>query len=215
MTPFMATAHLSTPPALDWPLMLDAVLFACLGMRQGAQHPSGWVSPPDASLLPLARVGDPDGLWWYACSQITPVGPEQRDFRNRVPPVAEYARWTTNGSVNVASGPDKRMRVPLYYRPGMTRLTWFGIGDVDEVGSLLRHASGVGRLRSHGWGQIYRWEVTSQAEALDFSSPSIRHVPAREAMPSTNRFITRRRLPLLPPYWSRVDAVECLQEVRC
>lgn len=209
------TAHLATPPALTWPLMLDALLLAGMGAKMGAAHPSGWVGEEEvlAAPLPLARV-EGGGAWWYACSQITPAGAQSLDFTNRVPMVEEAARLTTAGSLNVAAGPDKRLRTPIYYRPEMLRLTWTCIGDAAGVAELLQHVHGVGKMRTHGRGWVQRWEVTRGGPGLDaYRLPATRHVPASLDLVPTEGIVTRRHLPLRPPYWMRRDAVECWQEV--
>lgn len=216
-TGLIVTAHLETPPALTWPLMLDAVLLGGLGALRGAEHPSGWADPAEViqEPLPLALV-ERGGDWWYACSQITPAGAQSQDFTNRVPMVEEAARLTAHGSLNVAAGPDKRLRTPVYYRSGMLRLTWHCVtDDAHRVAVLLQHVHAIGKMRTHGRGSIRRWEVARTIDVdLDaYAHPGTRHVPAHLPYRSTDGLVTRRHLPLRPPYWMRRDAIECWQEV--
>ena len=209
------TAHLSTPPALTWPLMLDAILLAGMGAKLGAAHPSGWAAFDDilAESLPLARV-EGAGHWWYACSQITPHGTQTLDYTNRVPMVEQAARLTDARSLNVAARPDKRLRTPVYYRPGMLELTWTCVGDAGRVADLLQYVPGIGKMRTHGRGWVQRCAVTRGGPSIDtYSRPGTRHVPAALDMVPSEGITTRRHLPLRPPYWMRRDAIECWQEV--
>lgn len=216
MIPLTVRAHLSTPAALEWPLMLDALLLGGLGAEMGAADESGWAdgTEVEAQPLPLARV-EADGLWWYACSQITPEGPQAKDYVNRVPLVEEYARLTDRGSVNVASGPDKRMRRPIYYRPGMCDLTWTAVGDLQRVAELLARVSSIGKLRGHGWGWVRAWSVAPGGPDLAAyrHRVDLRHLPADGAHPRCEGRVTRRGLVLRPPYWRRVGQVDCWQQV--
>lgn len=218
-TPFTVLAHLASPPVLAHPLMLDALLLAGLGAEMGAAHPSGWAEEAQVleAVLPLAQVRHPSGLWWYAASQITPHGKEQRDHLNRVPPIRVGARWTSARSLNVASGPDKRMRKPFFYRPGMLRLEWTGVGDRGRVASLLSRVPGVGSQVAHGHGWVRRWEISEGGPDLEAyrDDVAMRHLPEQVSVDMMGGgHISRRAVPLRPPYWLRRKAVSCWQQVR-
>ena len=213
MRSLTVTAHLATPPAISWPIMLDALLLGGLGARLGAAHPSGWVDVDLSTPLPLARV-EVGEEWWYACSQITPRALQAKSYTNRVPMVEEAARLTSAGSLNVAAGPDKRLRTPYYYRPGMLTLTWTCIGDAEEIGALLSHVTSIGKNRTHGCGWVQRWEIVEGGPDLAaYHSPTVRHVPSTLPLDVGGTSITRRFVPLRPPYWMRRDGVDCWQEV--
>lgn len=215
MTPLTITAHLLTPPVCDRPLLLDSMLYAGLGARRGAEHPSGRADAEAVFLepLPLARV-EAAGRWWWAASQVTPWGPEAPFHLNRAPDYDSNARWTSARSLNHASGPDKRLRVPYYYRPAMMRLTWTAVGDAVEVGRLLAELPGVGRLVGHGWGRIQRWEITREGPGLEaYRDARTRHVPVELEAPK-GVTVSVRTLPLRPPYYRRREGVACWQVVR-
>lgn len=213
MTPLTVRAHLDTPPVLDRPLYLDALLQAGLGEAMGRGREDGWEDPEvvQGAPLPLARVETPHG-WWWAASHVLPAGPEQQGHLNRVPLVEEYARWTDARSVSHGSGPDKRLRVPFYYRPGMLLLEWTCVGDLRQVARVLAHVPGVGRLRGHGHGWVRRWEVVPGGPSLeDYGHDlALRHLPA-EMRVTLPRAVMRRHMPLRPPYYQRRDAVPCWQ----
>lgn len=213
--PFTVVAELSTPPIVDRSLLLDGMLLGALGERMGAQRVDGWAAAEDvyALPLPLARVESPHG-WWWAASAAQPYGPEQQSHLNRVPLIEEYERWTTARSVTHGSGPDKRLRVPFYYRAGMFRLTWTGVGARSEVESLLALVPAVGRMRGHGHGWVRRWTVTEGGPPLEAYGRDVglRHLPAETRLPSCVGGVTRRQIPLRPPYHRRADGVPCWQQ---
>lgn len=213
MTPLTVTAHLGSPASFDRPLMFDTILYAGLGRMRGAEHPSGRSDDVWGEDIPLARVETEHG-WWWAASQVTPEGDERQYHLNRAPDYEGNARWTNRGSLNHASGPDKRLRIPYYYRPGMLALTWTAFGDADAVGRLLAHVGGVGRQRTHGWGWVRRWEITREGPGLDaYRSAAVRHVPTAFE-PPVGLDLQARRMPLRPPYYRRREGVPCWQRVR-
>lgn len=214
MTPLTITAHLTTPPVCDRPLILDSILYAGLGALRGSQHPSGRADADAvfAEDLPLARVETPHG-WWWAASQATPWGSERVFHLNRAPDYDGVARWTNARSMNHASGPDKRLRIPSYYRPQMMEITWTAFGDAEQVGWLLAWVSGVGRLVSHGWGLVLRWSIRREGPGLEaYRDGSTRHVPVQLPRPEVAR-VTTRSIPLRPPYYRRREGVPCWQVV--
>lgn len=214
MTPLTVTAHLSTPPVVDRPLYLDALLYAGVGETMGAEREDGWAAEEDVldQLLPLARVETAYG-WWWAASAVVPLGPERGGHLNRVPLVEEAGRWTTARTLNQAAGPDKRLRRPYYYRPGMTVLTWTCVGDPGAVAALLERVSGVGALRGHGHGWVRRWTVSVGGPPVGAyaSDLALRHLPVEVRPVGLPSQVVRRQVPLRPPYHRRRDAVTCLQ----
>lgn len=214
MTPLTVTAHLMSPPIVTGPLYLDGMLLAAIGARMGAAHPSGWADEALvlAEPLPLARVETAHG-WWWAASAVVPFGPEARGDLNRVPLVEEAGRWMAARTVNQQSGPDKRLRMPYYYRPGMLRLTWTCVGDPAEVKTLLGRVSGVGRVTGHGHGWVARWTVELGGPALAEYARDLRlrHLPATTPPPPAGLAWRQHQIPLRPPYHARRNAVRCRQ----
>lgn len=209
--PLTVTARLMTPPACDRALFLDALLYAAVGETLGREAPGGWADVPEDPALPLARVETPAG-WWWAASAVTPWGPEAQAHTNRVPALEAYDRWTSARSVNVAAGPDKRLRVPHYYRPAMTTLRWTCVGDYAGVRALLPLVLGVGRLRGHGYGWVAEWRVERGGPSADAYATDLglRHIPAALDVRLPAR-ASRRQIPLRPPYHDRARSVPCWQ----
>lgn len=213
MTPLRVTAILASPAILREPPLLDGLLLAGEATRVASERPLP-MEEADALPLPLARV-EVGGQWWWAASQVPLSGPEALAHASRRPGIDLHERLTTKGSLNVVSGPDKMLRVPLYYRPGMLRLSWTCIGDASGVARSLSRITGVGHRRTHGWGWVRHWEVVPDLDGPvleDYATDlSLRHLPVDlvDGLPSGRTM--RRRLPLTPPYWHAARAVDCWQ----
>jgi CRISPR type IV-associated protein Csf3 len=212
--PLTITAHLGAPVVPGGALYFDGLLLYAVGCRIAAGSALGLLEEAEvlAAPLPLARVETPHG-WWWAASAAPPAGREQVANAHRRPMVAAAELWTSASSIGIASGPDKALRVPLYYRPEWPRVTWTCVGDPVEVTDLLRWVSGLGRRTAHGWGWVTRWDVVKGGPPLeDYASRvDLRHVPcaAVEGLPAGR--VLSRDLPLRPPYWSRDGRVRCWQ----
>jgi hypothetical protein len=212
--PLTVIAHLGSPAILPGPLALDAPLYAGVGRRAGALEPSGWADFAAAfdEPLPLARVETPAG-WWWAVSAAVPVGPEALAHAHRRPCLEAAARWTSARSVNVAAGPDKALRLPLYYRPGQLALTWTCVGEAAGLLDLLCRVGGVGGRTSHGWGWVDRWTIAEGGPPLaDYATDlRLRHLPAATRPQLPEGHAVSRLLPLRSPYYDRSAAVPCWQ----
>lgn len=212
--PLTVTAELLSAPILDRPVYLDGLLLAGLGELLGSGRADGWEDPERICSfdLPLDRVTTPYG-WWWAASGVIPHGCQQVGHLNRVPLVEEAGRWTRQKSINQASGPDKRLRRPYYYRPEMLSLTWTCVGHPSGIAELLARVPAVGQVRGHGHGWIGRWRVERGGPALEAYGRDIRlrHLPAEMPFDRSVGAVTRRQLPLRPPYHRRAQAVPCWQ----
>lgn len=238
MIAFTITAHLAQAPVVNNPPMLDALLYVglhrILQQLQPAAYPTPAADPRVFALpLPLARV-ERDGLWWWASSQATPTGPEAVRHEHRRPPVEAYATYQAGdriGKVDIAAGPDKGLRVPVYTRPAWLAPTWTCVvdpGQSAEVAALLgvTHNAphdllqwllscvpGIGPRGGAGHGMIDRWEVRKGGPRLEQYAVDValRHLPASLdlALPAAGR-VVRTELPLRPPYYGN-ERVACLQ----
>lgn len=216
MIPLTITAHLRTPPVLAGPMLLDGLLYAGLGAELGASAPGGWAAREDvdaaAQDLPLARV-EVGGAWWWAASQATLHGEEQRAHLHRRVSYEMLEDWTSARSVTISAGPDKLLRRPVYIRTEMRRLTWTCVGDPSRVSQLLARVPSVGKYGTHGHGWIERWSVRRGGPRLDAYARDLRlrHLPVEVLAEVPRGRLSRRRLPLTPPYWERRRSVDVLQ----
>lgn len=214
--PLTVTATLATPPIADRPIFFDGLLLAGLGEEMGVAQDT-WVAAAEVVAAfeaadVLARVETSAG-WWWAASAALPRGPESIGHLNRVPLVEEAGRWTQQRSLNQAAGPDKRLRVPYFARPGWLSITWTCVGDARRVALLLERISGVGRIRGHGHGWVTRWDVVRGGPPLAAyrTDLRLRHLPVALEPTLPPGRVMRRSIPLRPPYYARAEAVPVWQ----
>lgn len=213
--PITVEAFLVNPAVWTWPIYLDGLLFHAVGSILGLYAPSGWSGLEDveaaAEHLPFARIETEHG-WWWAASQVAPTGPESTDYAHRRPMFDEALRWGCTGSIQHKTYPDKAIRRPKYLRSSMLRLTWYAVGDMLEVGRLLTRVPSVGSYATHGHGWVRRWAVRRGGPSLQEYTfdLKLRHLPVTlvDHIPDT---VTRRRMPLRPPYWNRAAAIDVWQ----
>lgn len=219
MIPLRVVAELSSAPIFGGgPLMLDAPLLFAWGRRAG--RAAGGVRVSDEDVIadferraPLARVEGPDGLWWWACSQVTPEGPEERKHLHRRVSLPQVARWTDARTVNLAVGADKSLRMPVYSRPHQLSMAWTCIGDADTIRDLLRLVDSVGKHGSRGAGWVRRWTVEPDPAGPPLSAYArdltLRHLPSRLVetddleRASALGFTASSDHALRAPYWMR------------
>lgn len=213
MKPLLIIAELSSPCVTSSPLLFDGLLMFGVGRMMGLKA-DGWVDPAEvySQPLPLDRVETEHG-WWYAASQATPVGVEERTYSHRRASPSQLADWTCSKSVNRASGPDKNLRTPVYYYWAWRTVVWTAIGDSVEVAALLAHIPSVGARTTQGWGRVISWDVrTVEGPPLESYATdiSLRHIPVAAVTPGRAR-VSRRNIPLTPPYHDRDRAEPCWQ----
>lgn len=231
MIPLQVIAELNSPciPA-GGHLLLDGILIAGLGGKMGASEPGKWASPEvvfgtsEQGGLPLARVAVGD-LWWYAASQAIPIGREELRHLHKRLPQTQYERFTTAKVANIATGPDKSLRLPQYIRPDWMTVTWTCVGDPARLADLLWRVGYVGKMGTHGNGWVRQWRLSSghvvqplrwqgMAEAWEADAPeadayardlSLRHLPVSVAQTLPKGRAMMRRMPLRPPYHTGYD----------
>lgn len=214
MRPLTITATLRSPPVLAGPVLLDGLLYAATATELGAVAPGGWASREDVDAvdLPLARV-ETGGEWWYAASQAALHGPEERTHLHRRVSYEMLEQWTSDRVVTISAGPDKLLRRPVFSRTEMRALTFTCVGDPIRIGQLLERVPGIGRLTTHGHGWVDRWRIAEGGPPLAAYARdlSLRHVPVSMVSSVPRVALSRRRLPLRPPYWERSRGVDVLQ----
>lgn len=218
--PLTIVADLASPVVTNHPILFDGILHYGAGAAIGAQSPGGLCEqPPPPEIralwrLPLARCHHHE-LWWFAASQATPWGPEQRGHLHRRPATDELIRWTTTRTINIGAGPDKALRIPYYRWIAMHRLWWTCVGDIDAIAHLLSWVHGIGNDSTHGHGWVLRWEVMRGGPpfAAYLDDVRLRHLPAvvAEGDLRWRGRATRKHLPLTPPYHERGRAVPVVQ----
>jgi len=110
--------------------------------------------------MPIRR-GDLDGEWyWQTSGPCYTIKSEQIDkFRKRWDCQEHNLNWgKRKAKWSTSEGPEKSYDLPLYLR-STSVITWYCVGNLVAVADLLNDCTGVGKKRSHGYGQITKWEV--------------------------------------------------------
>jgi len=242
--PLTVVAKLSSPiAAYPGPLLLDGILCSGYGGKLGSRRADKWEDPAvvcknvQDGALPLERV-TVGNYWWYAASQALPQGKEiLRHLHKRIPQML-LEGYTTAKSVDIATGPDKSLRIPQYLRPGWLTIHWSCVGDPDEIADLLWRVPSLGRQSTHGNGWVRQWRLSSghvidplmwkgkedgwtpdASTTISYTNDlSLRHIPVELLTTLPKGQIRRHRIPLLPPYHTGYDpdstrATQCWQMI--
>ncbi|MGH9290295.1 MAG: hypothetical protein ACRD0V_18710 [Acidimicrobiales bacterium] len=149
-----------------FPAPLDGIMAA--GVLRSRPGFSADVIHPEVVPLPLATShrGDPElrpdlgkrWVWAATCAQYPRDTPEDvrwfhKRFRDQI---AEQV--VTNVPTTTVSGRYKDWRLPLVVTLA-AELTWWALGDPEQVLAILRTVEQVGRKRSQGEGVVARWDV--------------------------------------------------------
>lgn len=163
MRNLQVTAHLATAIAVsdNWSPMLDGLLqWLWLDMR-GLAHPDPKANQIIKAPIPL-RKDCIKGVEFWACSspfyQI--LGEEKTRFRKRWDYQDKALNWgKKKAKINTSEGTTKSYDLPLRVVE-TPRIDWFCVGSPDSLLALLNQCHNLGKKRSQGKGQVYRWEVT-------------------------------------------------------
>jgi len=161
-------AYLGTPLAVfdDWSPSLDAVLeFQILNrLHLTTPNPTGqdWArnAPIVQKEMPLERreVG---GEWYWAVSSPHYIlqAQETIHYNKQWNYLERHLDWgKKRASVNTQAGHFKSYKMPRYDRLVQT-VHWFCVGQREGILSLLQGVTHIGKKRSQGCGQVWRWEV--------------------------------------------------------
>jgi len=90
-------------------------------------------------------------VYRYKCEETT-------KFRKRWEPDGRVNWGKRKAKFDTSQGAEKSYDLPLFVRL-TPRIDWFAMGDCSEIERLLSGVTGIGKKRSHGYGQVIRWEV--------------------------------------------------------
>jgi hypothetical protein len=204
--PLVVRAHLAEPvvnfhpeTTFDGPLSFGA--YAQYIAQYGDDLParnSDWALDFD---LPLARIATvpvegadrrlctPDGrVWVWASSRVSFAEPSihTRVEVRRKPATEQMSTWSKAKRHHVGLGPLKARNAvhPAVVTPWVE---WRVLGDPDEIRKLLGFVTHLGRLHSHGYGRVLRWEVEEDSSGQAWKS---------RALPAQGGFNLAVRAPL-------------------
>lgn len=226
MQPLKITAHLQdgrvagTEP---W-FPLDSIL-AAAWMRE--HHPDAYYNASSHMLtndiiiaeLPLERRGENDD-WYWACSfNQSPVLHEyvmhwHKRFDNQLGKYIDFGG--KRGRVNTTSGKHKAYRMPLVVLL-FDCLAWYAVGDLNEIRTLCRKVTHIGKKSSQGLGAVDWWEV--EPFAYDWSvvgegGTLMRAIPAGDRLPDGMTGAQLATWGIRPPYWHIENKRLCFMPAR-
>jgi len=157
-------AQVQTGAILDaeWPVLLDGLLAAVARRRRlGADYNN----PDDNEIeaLPLARwTRDTANEWVWLASTAMPDRTDVEDvrwFHQRFDHKSAEKVLGDKLPKNIRQiGPTKDWRLPNIVTVCST-LTWWAVGDPDQIRQMVQAVPSVGRKRGQGEGAVVRWAV--------------------------------------------------------
>lgn len=161
--PLQITAYLANGIAVydDWSPQLDGLIIGELIKSKNLTSPNPTKEQVMQTMAAIAYE-IPLEVWEgiYKCS--APVYrykcEESTKFRKRWEPDGRVDWGKRKAKFSTSEGAEKSYDLPLFVRL-TARINWFAVGDQGVIESLLEGATGIGKKRSHGYGQITHWEV--------------------------------------------------------
>ncbi|MGL4882441.1 MAG: hypothetical protein ACRC8K_15480 [Waterburya sp.] len=162
--------------------------------------------------LPIeqGRIG---GEWyWKASSPCYVIRGEQTDrIRKRWDYQESNLDWgKRKPKWNTSEGAEKSYDLPLYLR-SVSVITWYVVGNLDGIKSLLNDCTAIGKKPSIGYGQISRWEVEEVSEDWHMwqDGKLMRPIPI-ECVPQDRPIdIAFLNWGWRPPTWLHSNKVKC------
>lgn len=139
---------------------LDALLMAAVARIEMLPP---LVDPADAVDIPIPVERSACGRYYLAsASSCRVVGRDVRHINKRFP-IAEWQQLGGGKSaqrIQLSAGASKSFRIPTEaHRVEGQRITWWCVGEREEIARLLSVITSVGRLRGHGEGEVRAWTV--------------------------------------------------------
>lgn len=210
--PLIVTARISGAISLPWaPIALDGLLMWAVAQRLNL--PPLIAGEPAAQLeIPIAR--EPDGR--FHLSSLSEQAVEERELRyiNRRFPL-EQGQTLGNRKlrrISISAGAQKSYRLPMETQHLVEdRLTWWCVGEREEIAALLAEVHFLGKKRSTGLGQIREWTIEPCAAWPGF--PVLRDGAPLRALPpdwpGLAPGVDIQMRVISPPYWDRTREEEC------
>lgn len=169
--------------------------------------------------MPLEKATVGGHWYWATSSPCYTYGAEySSNFRKRWAPGIDSpspqwgkrkAKW--DGS----AGQEKSYDLPNYIRV-TDAVTWYARGDRNGVIELLKGCVGIGKKRSHGHGQVSRWEVSEHGDDWHLFGPQgelMRPIPLSEIPQSTPIDSGIRNWGWRPPAWLPANKEQCAMPI--
>lgn len=186
-------------------IAIDALLAFAVALRDRLPPPahSGEVSPIE---IPVQR--SECGRYHLATVVMPKIEERALRYMNRRPVIAEaQALGSGIKSIQISGGPSKGYRVPT--EMGWVEsdtLTWWCVGDKEQIDGLLGLVRYIGRRRAVGNGHVGEWTV-ERCEPWGDRFPVVRAGRALRPLPVdlVGHLHPRRLGRLTYPYWAHED----------
>jgi CRISPR type IV-associated protein Csf3 len=187
------------------PVALDALLGATIAQRDDLPKPISGADLVDIS-LPLERSAC--GRVWLASFSEGAFEARATRHINKRTDIRMAQAWAGPRfrRIDIATGANKNYRIPLetgHLEGGA--LTWWCLGDAEQIRDLLSLVTYIGKKRSNGLGKVQRWTVEPCEPWPGF--PVLRDgVPLRTLpldWPGVREDAEQAFRVLSPPYWLR------------
>lgn len=159
--PLCIQAHIDGAIALPGgPMAIDALLAFAIALRHNLPAPR---IPDEVRPIEIPIARSPCGRFHLASFSDGRVESRERRWVNRRFPLAEAQAFgdAKLKRVLLSGGPSKSYRLPLEtLHLEHDLLTWWCVGDHEQIADLLRSVWYLGKKRSTGKGRVRRWDVT-------------------------------------------------------
>lgn len=157
-------------------------------------------------ILPFKKAGDPeDGTWFYNCSfaQWSSDVIEDKSFKTKRLDFVQYQDYLDKDKkVEIGKGKYKPYHLKFFYRHA-SFVEWYCIGNPNDIASLLRFCTHIGKNPGDGWGEVIKWEIVDWPEDWSIrgnGNKLMRAVPWKES-----NFLYGLR----PSYWEPRHIFPC------
>jgi len=147
-------------------IALDALLASQVALRDGYPPPEVEERIPPAPLLWHSA-----GFHHASVAHYEVAGYDLRHWTKKTPQVQDLAALTKARKVNVAAGQFKPYYMPLRTQMPAGPLTWWCVGDPEEIAALLEGVTNLGAKAGHGYGRVTRWRVVTVEEDWSLTRP--------------------------------------------
>lgn len=221
------TAHLLCGFAAfdDWSPDLAGILEWLLLDARGLTAPNP--TPADVAAtreiveaeMPLEKAEIGGHWYWATSSPCYGYGAEySSNFRKRWAPGIDSSspQWgKRKAKWDGSAGAEKSYDLPNYIRV-TDSVTWYAKGDRAGIEGLLAGCTGIGKKRSHGHGQVSRWEVCEHGDDWHLFGPHgelMRPIPLSEIPQTTPIDFAIREWGWRPPSWLPANKTQCAMPI--
>lgn len=212
MTPLKVSARLGGPIALPTGhLALDGLLAWSVAAREHLPPP---VSAADCQVVEIPLERDPSRRFHLCSIGQFEVEAHEHRFVNRRFPLGEAQQMggAKLRRVQLSTGPCKSYRLPLDTTWLVNdTITWWCVGEADEVRDLLALVGYLGKKRGVGLGRVRQWDVVEVLEPWE-GFPVTRNGQPMRALPLDWEGLSSPPIAyatLTYPYWDHTKEVPC------